>query len=105
MSDTIIIGADNDVVLRGIQNRQSGAYLNAATVTWELRSTPTGSAIASGTANYEAASNGNYNGVIDASDTVNLTNNARYYVAITIEEGGVKDFRLQTKTAKYRGVR
>lgn len=105
MSDVLIIGADNDVVCRGLRNRRTGAYLNAATVTWKLTSSIGGSAIASGVCSYAASSNGNYDGVIDAADTAGLTNNSTYYVEITIIEGGVKDFRVQTKTAKYRGVR
>lgn len=100
--DPIYIGVDNDVVVRGFYNSGAGNYLNSATVTWALKNS-SGTSLATGSCSYVSASNGNYRGTIDSTDTASLTENATYYVEVTLTEGSITDFRRQRKTARYRG--
>lgn len=82
--------ADNDVTWTGAY--AGGAYLNAATVTWSLKSLDEVE-IATGTCTYVTASSGNYLGTIDEDVTDGLVENTKYYLDVTLVQGGYEDSR------------
>lgn len=81
--------------------RTSSGYLNAATVTWTLRSA-TGTSIATGSCTYQSASNGVYSGSIGAATTAGLTENAFYLLELSLSQSGNTGFRQLVCKAQYR---
>lgn len=97
----LYIGADHDVTLEGLSAAATATYLNAATVTWNLKDRFNES-VTTGTLDYVAASNGNYAGIIQSTITSALTPGALYYLEVTSSEGTYQDFRREQLVAKYR---
>lgn len=102
MADTIYIGSDHTITLEGLTG--NGVYLNAATVTYALK-TSAGTTVTNGTGSltYTAASNGDYTGTIESTVTSTLTDGALYRLEITITESPYNDFRRLDLWATYRG--
>jgi hypothetical protein len=94
-SDYIHAGCDNDVLLEGATNADTGNYMNAATVTFTLYKSIVGSevsgdAVAGATTiamAYVAASNGNYLGIIQS--TVALVVGDYYWIVVDYAQGGI----------------
>jgi len=101
MSSVLFIACDHNVTLTGLT--AGGSYLNAATVTYALKTglgvTVTGG---TGTMTYTAASNGNYTGTIESTVTTLLSEGAGYRLEVTISQGNNDDFRVLQFTARYR---
>jgi hypothetical protein len=105
MSSYLRIGEDNNVLLENCANEYTGAYLNAATVSAQLRTssgTPIGSSV---TMTYQTGTNGHYLGVIDRAVTATLTDGTLYYVDITITSGLYDGFRRLERYAQYHRER
>lgn len=98
--DRIYIGCDMEAPYEGAT--ADGAYLNAATVTWELF-TAAGVSVGNGTCAYVASSNGNYLGVIESTVTATLTPGRKYRLVYTLVSGSVNDARRLDCVAAYRG--
>ena len=101
----IWINADSDVVYEGFRKASDGTYLNAATATFVVKDAndiqvipPTGEL----TMDYVAGSDGDYRGTIDKAEVATFTQDAKYFVEITIAEGDVDDFRRLEAYAQYR---
>jgi len=93
--------ADNDVTWTGAY--AGGAYLNTATVTWSLKAQDSGETeLGTGTCTYVAASNGNYLGTIDEDTTDGLTENTKYWLDVTLVQGGYEDRRRDQVVCMYR---
>ena len=108
MADLLYIGEDFRVTLTGLSYTTDAgavAYLNAATVTYALKSAA-GAAIAGGTGSlsYVAASNGNYAATGNKAVTLLLSDGALYFLEVTIAEGGRDGFRRLALRALYRGA-
>lgn len=86
MARDIVQGSDFNLTLNGARLSATGAYLNAATVTYTLY-TAAGVSVSTGTLTYVTSSNGNYLGVIESTVTSTLTAGASYYVRFTLAEG------------------
>lgn len=99
--DPIPIGGDYALTLTGLSG--GGAFLNSATVTYELKS-PAGTTVGSGTMTYTAASNGNYAATIESTVTELLTANYRYKLCVTISQSSYNDYREAFTTAYLRGL-
>lgn len=98
----LYIGADHDVSYTGAANAMTGAYFNAGTCTYTLTD-ENGATVGSGTLSYEAASNGNYYGVIESTVTGTLTVDALYWLQIVFDSGtGYNDKRYVPLRAAYR---
>ena len=100
----LYIGCDNTVFYRGAQDKD-GNYLNDGTGTYVVKD-GSDAAVAGGSGSlaYVAASNGNYEDVLDRTVTALLTPDAMYYVEITFAEGEDDDFRRIPYRAVYRGA-
>lgn len=88
MLEQLYISEPNDVLVTGLANDATGAYVNSATVTAEVRTSgasPTsGSRVGSQfSLSYVASSNGNYRGTFPASDAAGLTEDTEYWIWIT----------------------
>lgn len=99
--ERIYIGCDMEAPYEGAY--ADGAYLNAATVGWELF-TAAGSSVASGSCAYVSGSNGNYLGVIESTVTANLVAGRKYRLVYTLASGSVNDSRRVECVAAYRGA-
>jgi hypothetical protein len=101
---TLYRGSDGTLKLTGLSVAETGAYLNAATVTYAIKDPATGDTVSggSGTMSYVAASNGNYTVEIDAAVTVLMTAD-RYRVDVTAIEGSYKDVRRIRIDVQDRG--
>ena len=100
---TLYIGADNVLELRGWEDKVNSAYLNSGTVSGIVK-TITGAEV-SGVSwpvsmDYVPASDGTYRAVID-NDIV-LSENVVYALEITAVEGEVEDFYRIPVVAKYK---
>ena len=99
----IYINNDTYVTISGLQNGSNSSYFNGATVTMTLKDLA-GSDV-SGVAwpvslSYEAASNGNYNGVVDKA--VSLTHGNMYFLEVTAAQDGIDAFWRIPMVAAYR---
>jgi hypothetical protein len=100
--EVIAIGSDNLVRLDVLQNASTLAYINSATVSFNLKDS-TGAVIQGPTTmSYVAASNGRYEGSITAATTNTMTQNAAYSIEITATSAGITPFRRLSCIAKYR---
>lgn len=95
----LYLGADARVSYTGAS--ADGSYLNAGTATWTLTDSD-GVQLATGPLEYDAGSNGDYYGTIDAVYTAALTPDSTYYVDIAFAELDNEDFRHLTTGAAYR---
>jgi hypothetical protein len=86
----------NTAELRGVKSRRTGAYINDATVTWEVRTEkyPDGDVIDDGSGVYITSSNGDYE--IDLDSSLNITAGNKYVLRVMAEtndgEVDVEDF-------------
>ena len=97
---TVYIGNDTLIQLDEAHDEQTGAYLNAATVTFNLK-TNAGDIVVSDTAMaYVAGSNGKYQGTLQSGTA--LTANTKYTLEIALSEGGIVGLWHWTVYAKYR---
>jgi hypothetical protein len=102
--ELISIGSDVLVRLDKLKNASTDSYLNAATVTFNLKDS-SGTVIQGPTTmGYVAASNGRYEGVITSANTGALSQNSLYYVEITATSGGYTLFRKLSCVARYRSI-
>ena len=101
-SNIIPIGADASIAYSGAQDLD-GNYLNAATVTYALK-TVTGTTVTSGTLAYLGGSNGNYRATMQSTVTSTMTPGAEYRLEITFAQGDFDDFRRLPVWAQYRGI-
>lgn len=104
MLDNIFIGEPNDVVVEALKNDATGAYVNDATITGQVRTSgdsPTsGSRVGSVfNVNYITASNGNYRGTFPSNEASSLTEDTTYWVWVTASSVTLR--RLACK-ATYR---
>jgi diacylglycerol kinase family enzyme len=105
-STTIQIRNDVDVVVRGLKDRRTKEFLNAATGTWELRTAKVGSGaqVSSGVMGYVSDSNGEYAGGID--NALTLTEGTTYWLHVELDEGGVVfDAEIPVVAVRRIGVR
>lgn len=99
--DSLFIGSDMDVTVTKLKARALNVYLNSAVVTWTLDNSA-GTELGTGTLDYEAASNGNYTGVIESSVTDLLTDGEDYTLTVTAVQGDYDDLRRFVLQARYR---
>ena len=97
----IVIGGDMDIGYEGAKASRTGAYLNSGTCTYEVFDS-VGTSLATGTLDYEAASNGNYYGAIPSTVTDPMTEGDFYTVVITFVDGSYNDVRYITEPAVRR---
>ncbi len=95
----LYIASDREV--RWVGARAGGNYLNAATVTWSLK-TFSGTLVSSGSMVYQTGSDGNYVGTVPSTVTSGLTEHDTYYLDCTFSQGGYDDFRRLVCKAQYR---
>jgi len=99
-ADTIFIGCDNLVEWDGAQNEADDSYLNDATATFTLK-TLAGVAVVTDVAmSYVTDSDGVYQGTLQS--TVSLTENAEYYVEVSLAQSGLVAFRKWKVVAIYK---
>ncbi len=99
--EVIAVGSDNIVRLDALTNASTGAYVNNATVSFNLNATIGGASVLSNVAmSYVAGSNGRYEGTIPAGTS--LTPEALYTATITAAASGVTLLRKLSCVAKYR---
>ncbi len=103
MANFIYINCDMDVGYSGANLESTGAYLNAGTCTYALK-TNAGVLVpgGTGTLDYVAASNGNYLGTIDSTITALLSEGSTYRLEITFVQANANDFRRDYYQAAYR---
>ena len=78
------IGSDNMLEVDGLTNNLTGAYINDATVSCQMKTDAGANEGSSFSLSYVAASNGTYRGVFTDTDAADLTDGATYYCEITI---------------------
>jgi hypothetical protein len=109
MAESLFLSTDHHIKVTGLQDEDSAAYLNAATITYAVKNED-GDTITGGTGSlsYVAASNGNYLGVIQS--TVLVTNSAvpltefeEATVVVTISQGDYNDETTLTFEVRKRG--
>jgi hypothetical protein len=98
--EVLAIGSDNLVRLDALTNYSSGAFINNATVTFNLKDNTGSTILGPATMSYVNASNGRYEGTIPY--TQSLTLNSYYTIEITATGGGYTLFRKLSCIAKYR---
>ena len=101
-ADTIFIGCDNLIEWDGATNEADDSYLNAATATFTLK-TLAGVAVSGAedvTMSYVADSDGVYQGTLQS--TVSLTENAEYYVEVSLAQSGLVAFRRWKVVTMYK---
>ena len=101
----LYISEDNTIQWGGLADGITAAYINDATVAFELQNLD-GTVFESLTAQamaYVAASDGIYRGTIDNAKTALMTDGALYYLEMTAS-GTVDAFRRLTCRAVYRGL-
>lgn len=82
----LYIGNDLDLTATGMSIASTGAYLNAATVTWSLTDAE-GTEFGTGTLSYVADSDGDYAGVVESTVTSELEDGGEYVLTVTFAEG------------------
>lgn len=98
---TIYVAQDNLLRADSLRLATTGAYVNSGTVTWQVK-TAAGVLLASGSLAYVAASNGRWQGTLDAADAALLTAGETYYLEIRIGDGAGSDgFRRCQLLAAY----
>ena len=102
---TIPIGGDFDLFVTGWSRRDTGAYLNSATVTYALYASDMTTAVSGGTGTlaYVAASDGNYLGRVESTVTATLTPGAIYWAKVVATNGTYDDTRWLDFWADRRG--
>lgn len=101
MTRFIYTGCDTEVYLEEV--RANGAYLNAATVTWELLDGTT--VLGSGSLAYTPGTDGYYTGVIPSTVTAALTLGRRYLLRVPVAQGGADGLpALDLIAARYPGL-
>jgi len=95
VSSVFHIDSDELIVLDGVIGTAvdgTTAYLNTATVTWELldKNRQPLSPPATGTLTYVAGSNGKYTAELDAAITAMLTRLAPYFLKALVVQGGYR---------------
>jgi hypothetical protein len=100
--EVLAINSDNLVRLDGLTNASRGAYINNATVTFNLVDASGAPLINAAGMSFVAASNGRYEGTIPY--TTGLTLNAFYTLQITAIGGGFRLYRQIQCIAKYRST-
>jgi hypothetical protein len=102
MPDPLYKGEDFEVVWDGAKNPRTGVFLNGATVQFVLKDTA-GIAVTggSGTCSYQAASDGDYVGVLQSSrsDTIG----GKYVCEVTLVEGDYNAMRYIDLVCVKRG--
>ena len=102
--DKLYIGNDNDIWLKAFRDSRAaeGVYLNAATVSFQIK-TANGSVFKSTEPmGYVVDSDGIYVGSLESTDSANLIEGGIYYVEITAQEGDVDGFWREQAVACYR---
>jgi hypothetical protein len=102
--DVLLIGNDQSIQVSGLQDQNTGDYLDSATVTVTIKN-PDGTAVSGGTwpltLDYVTSSNGNYLGIIE--DGVALIERRAYTIEVTADDGsGRIGFWKFTRFAIYR---
>jgi len=97
----IYIGCDNLIKYTGAKDSDSGTYLNTGTCSYTLTDSA-GATIGSGTLSYVAASNGNYEAIVDAVVAALLEDGAIYTLTVTFVQGNYDDKRQLAVSAAYR---
>ena len=99
------IGEDLTVAIAGLRDGYDDSYLNSATITAQLKDAAGDDVGAAATLSYQATTDGNYKGVIDAAITALMTENRTYHIDITIASGAYDGLRRLTGTAVYHGAK
>ena len=99
------ISEDLTVAIEGLRDGYDDSYLNSATVSAQLKDYSGDNVGSSVTLSYQAATDGNYKGVIDAAVTALMTESHTYYIEITITSGDYNGFRKLVGTAQYHGAK
>jgi hypothetical protein len=102
VNNVLYIGSDRNLKWNGAFDEENDLYLNSATITYALKTTPGGTILGTGTLDYVSPSNGNYFGIIDSTVTGALTEDAQYVLEVTFVQGNYNDFRQLWVTALYR---
>lgn len=103
MLEPIYIGEPMDVTVDGLRVRDTGEYVNDATITAQVKTTAGAAVGSSVSVPYVADSSGDYLGTIPAATTVQLSRNTNYDVWVTASDGSV--YRVIRYKATYRGER
>jgi hypothetical protein len=100
---SFFIGDDMTVAVDGLHDCYSEEYLNAATISAQLKDSD-GDALGSpGSIAYVDDSDGDYVGIVDAAATALMSENSLYHLDITITQGDYNGFRRIKDMAKYHG--
>lgn len=90
MAEQLTRGNDFNLKLVGFKNKKTGVFLNAATTrTWEITDLRDGSSVKAGTLDYMAASDGDYQKVIESTDFASLPVDCPYRITAVLEEGDI----------------
>lgn len=98
----IRIGSTTPFRWSAMKNGLTNEYVNTATVTGSLQEL-NGTVLASFNLVYETGTNGNYSGVIPASETESLTECTEYLVVFTATVGQYKEVRSERHSAEVGG--
>lgn len=86
-TNVLWIGNDLTVVVTGLRKADTGAYMNAATVAYEIARSD-GSVVGSGSLGYLAGSDGDYRGPIESTVTALVKNGNSYVLTVTASQDG-----------------
>ena len=96
------IGEDLTVSITGLRDSYDDTYLNTATVTAELKDTSGTSLGSAATLSFQAATDGNYKGVIDHLEGPDdMVCGTLYDIWVTVVQGDYNGLRRLRKRAEY----
>ncbi len=86
----IFVRNDNTVLLKGVKDSLTGAYIDDADVTWEVRTAkyPDGEVVEDGDGEYVDGSNGDYE--IDLDDALSIEAGTKYSLRVMAETSAGK---------------
>lgn len=106
MATPIYMNADTEIIWDKMTDEKDGTYINDATVTYTVSSTPypTVTAVSNGTGSlsYVAASNGKYVGAV--AHNASLTRDQTYYLQLTATSQNRYGFREIECVAGVQGA-
>jgi hypothetical protein len=101
--DFIGIGEDNLVEIDQLQDATDDSNVTDATGNVIVKNTAGGTVISAQTMSYVSGTDAKYRAILDAADTVSLTEGTLYYVDVTLASSGRDLFRRLKLKAAYHG--
>lgn len=103
MASQLYIDNDNNIVIKGLRNAATGAYISDALFTGALKDR-TGTIVSGASSisfSYTSASDGDYRGPVPS--TVDLTRGETVYATITCSNYGIKFDRVPLSVLRREG--